>query len=95
MSKVGLVLGGGGVTGAAYLFGTLMALQTATDWEPNDAEVIVGTSSGAFVAALIRGDAMDLQAMADDGLAGKDLEEWLRDRIYRRVRPRGVMRWLT
>jgi NTE family protein len=95
VSKVGLVLGGGGVTGAAYLFGTLMALQAATDWQPNDAEVIVGTSSGAFVAALVRGEAMDLQAMADDGLAGKDLEEWLRDRIYRRVRPRGVMRWLT
>jgi len=95
VSKVGLVLGGGGVTGAAYLFGAVMALQTATDWEPNNAEVIVGTSSGAFVAAMIRGDAMDLQTMADDGLAGKDLEEWLRDRIYRRVRPRGVMRWVA
>jgi NTE family protein len=89
------VLGGGGVTGAAYVFGTLMALQMATDWDPQDAEVIVGTSSGAFVAAMIRGDAMDLRAMADDGLAGRDLEEWLHQRIYRRVRPRGMMRWVT
>jgi NTE family protein len=89
------VLGGGGVTGAAYLFGTLMALQMATDWRPEEAEVIVGTSSGAFVAAMIRGDAMDLQAMADADLAGRDLEDWLRDRIYRRVRPRGLLRWMT
>lgn len=89
------MLGGGGVTGAAYVFGTLMALQMATDWDPQDAEVIVGTSSGAFVAAMIRGDAMDLRAMADDGLAGRDLEEWLHQRIYRRVRPRGMMRWVT
>ncbi len=89
------MLGGGGVTGAAYVFGTLLALQMATDWDPQDAEVIVGTSSGAFVAAMIRGDAMDLQAMADAGLAGKDLEEWLHQRIYGRIRPRGMMRWLT
>jgi NTE family protein len=89
------VLGGGGVTGAAYVFGTLMALEMATDWDPQDAEVIVGTSSGAFIAAMIRGDAMDLQALTDDGLAGKDLEEWLHQHIYRRVRPRGMMRWLT
>jgi len=95
VSKVGLVLGGGGVTGAAYLFGTLMALQMAADWKPNDADVIVGTSSGAFLAAMIRGDAMDLQAMADEGLAGKDLEEWLHERIYRRTRPRGMLRWVT
>ncbi len=88
------MLGGGGVTGAAYLFGTLIALQTATGWRPDDAEVIVGTSSGAFVAAMIRGDAMDVRALADADLADKDLEEWLHDRIYRRIRPRGLVRWV-
>lgn len=89
------MLGAGGVTGAAYHLGTLMALQMATGWTPADAEVIVGTSSGAFVAAMIRGDAMDLESLTDESLAGKDLEEWLHGRVYRRVRPRGLVRWLT
>lgn len=95
MTTVGLVLGGGGVTGAAYHMGALMALEMATGWKPNEAQVIVGTSSGAFVAALIRGDAMDLESLADESLGGKDLEEWLRDRVYRRVPPRGLVRWVT
>jgi len=95
VSKVGLVLGAGGVTGAAYHVGALTALHMATGWLPGDADVIVGTSSGAFVAALIRGGATDLESVTDESLAGKDLEEWLHERIYRRVRPRGLVRWLT
>ena len=89
------MLGAGGVTGAAYHLGALMAIEMATGWSPNDAEVIIGTSSGAFVAALIRGEAMDLEALADESLGGKDLEEWLHDRIYRRAPPRGLVRWIT
>ena len=71
------MLGAGGVTGAAYQVGTLMALHMATGWWPGDADVIVGTSSGAFLTALIRGDATDLDSLTDESLAGKDLEEWL------------------
>ena len=54
MSRVGIVLGGGGVSGAAYELGCLMALRLATDWDPNEAEVIVGTSAGSTVAAITR-----------------------------------------
>lgn len=89
------MLGGGGVTGAAYHMGTLMALEMATGWRPGEARVIVGTSCGAFIAALIRGDAMDLESLADESLADKDLAEWLHERVYRRARPRGLMRWVT
>jgi NTE family protein len=95
VTTVGLVLGGGGVTGAAYHMGALMAIEMATGWQPNDAQVIVGTSSGAFVGALIRGDAMDLESLADESLGGRDLEDWLHERVYRRVPPRGLLRWLT
>jgi NTE family protein len=49
VSKVGLVLGGGGITGAAYEMATLMSLQLATGWNPDDAEVVVGTSSGSLI----------------------------------------------
>ncbi len=48
----GLVLGGGGVLGAAWAVGALNALAQVHDFEPRDAEVIVGTSAGSVLAAL-------------------------------------------
>ncbi len=63
MSRVGLVLGGGGITGAAYEMAALMALRMATEWDPNRADVIVGTSSGSFVSALVRHDALTLDSL--------------------------------
>jgi NTE family protein len=51
--KVGLVLGAGGVVGAAWLIGALEALASETGWDPTDAEVIVGTSAGSVVGSLI------------------------------------------
>ena len=44
---------------------------------------------------MIRGDAMDLETLVDASLGGENLEDWLRKRIYRRVRPRGLVRWVT
>ena len=52
MSRVGLVLGGGGVTGAAFHFASLFALQMATGWNPDDAEVVVAFD-GAGVKRLL------------------------------------------
>jgi NTE family protein len=49
----GLVLGGGGVLGAAWMIGALSALSDALDWDPRDAEVIVGTSAGSVLAAML------------------------------------------
>ena len=94
MSKVGLILGGGGVTGASYHFGTLFALQMATGWDPDRAEVIIGTSSGSFVSALIRGGAFDLDALVGRAQGHDEVAEHLRGYVYRRARPGGVLRWI-
>ncbi len=50
---LGLVLGGGGVLGAAWAVGALAALKDVHGFEPRDAEVIVGTSAGSVLAALL------------------------------------------
>jgi NTE family protein len=50
--RVGLVLGGGGVVGAAWLVGALEALASETGWSPADAELIIGTSAGSVVGAM-------------------------------------------
>jgi NTE family protein len=55
MSRIGLVLGAGGIAGDAFHAGVLDALATASGWDPNAAEVIAGTSAGSGVAALLRG----------------------------------------
>jgi NTE family protein len=49
----GLVLGGGGVLGGAWLVGALVALEEVHGLDARDAEVIVGTSAGSLVAALL------------------------------------------
>ncbi len=49
----GLVLGAGGVLGAAWMIGALSALADAYDWDPRDAEVIIGTSAGSVVGAML------------------------------------------
>jgi NTE family protein len=49
----GLVLGGGGVLGAAWMIGALCALRDRLDWDPREAEVIVGTSAGSVLAAML------------------------------------------
>jgi len=50
--RVGLALGGGGLTGTAFHAGVLNAL--ADHFDARDAEVIVGTSAGSTAAALMR-----------------------------------------
>lgn len=94
MSKVGLVLGGGGITGAAYHFGVLLALRMATGWEPDNAEVIVGTSSGAFAAAMVRGGRLDIDTLVGDAHTRDEVAERLNNYIYRGTRPKGLTRWV-
>ncbi len=53
MGGVGLVLGAGGLVGHAYHAGTLRAL-ARHGWDARDADVIVGTSAGSGVGALLR-----------------------------------------
>jgi NTE family protein len=51
----GLVLGAGGVLGASWTIGALSALEETTGWDPREAEVIIGTSAGSVLSALIGG----------------------------------------
>lgn len=51
----GLVLGGGGVLGGAWMVGALSALEQLHGVDARDAEVIVGTSAGSLIAALLGG----------------------------------------
>ena len=53
--RVGLVLGAGGVLGGAWLAGALAALTEATQWDPATADVVVGTSAGSMIGALLAG----------------------------------------
>lgn len=89
-----MVLGGGGITGAAYHFGTLLAVQMATGWDPDDAEVIIGTSSGSFAGAMVRGDALSLDTLIGPSGSVDEAAEWLRSRLYQRATPGGMLRWI-
>jgi len=50
--RIGLALGAGGATGASYLTGALEGLRRATGFSPADADVILGTSAGAFIGSI-------------------------------------------
>ena len=47
----GLVLGAGGVLGAAWTIGALAAVEAEYGWDPREADVLVGTSAGSVLAA--------------------------------------------
>lgn len=51
--RIGLVLGGGGVIGNAWITGVLEGIREVTGWDPRSAEVIVGTSAGSLNGALL------------------------------------------
>ncbi|MCU0262685.1 MAG: patatin-like phospholipase family protein [Candidatus Nanopelagicales bacterium] len=52
--RIGLVLGGGGLTGTAFHAGVVAGLAEFAGWDARAAEVIVGTSAGSTTAALLR-----------------------------------------
>jgi NTE family protein len=76
--RIGLVLGAGGVMGGAWLTGGLEALARETGWDPGSADVIVGTSAGSMMGALVAADIPPWFMVAHskgevfDGLAGPD-----------------------
>jgi NTE family protein len=51
--KRALVLGCGGVLGAAWTIATLAELERVLGWDARSADVLVGTSAGAVLAALL------------------------------------------
>ena len=52
--RIGLVLGAGGVLGAAWMTGALVSLQRRLPAAAADADLIVGTSAGSVLAAALR-----------------------------------------
>ncbi len=52
-TRRGLVLGGGGVLGAAWMVGALQALQDETGVDVRDFDAFVGTSAGSVLVALL------------------------------------------
>lgn len=51
--KRGLVLGAGGVLGAAWTIGALSAVQDELGWDPREADVLIGTSAGSVLASAL------------------------------------------
>lgn len=88
------MLGGGGVTGGAYEMATLMAIELATGWNPNHAEVVVGTSGGAYVAALLRNDSLTLDSLVRSGEDRSDVADRLRRHIFVKDPGADVGRWV-
>jgi NTE family protein len=60
----GLVLGAGGVLGASWTIGALAALQEQLDWDPRDADVLVGTSAGSVLASAL-GNGVGVSSLVD------------------------------
>lgn len=94
MSSVGVVLGGGGVTGASYEMAALMALELATGWNPSDADVIVGTSGGAFVTALVRAGRLDLDSMVQRHEDRDAVAKRISGHLFTRHRGVRIDRWV-
>jgi len=67
-TRIGLVLGAGGVVGQAYHAGVLAALDHDLGWDPRTADLIVGTSAGSITGTLLR-----------LGVAPQDLAAWVID----------------
>ncbi len=52
--RIGLVLGAGGVVGAAWMTGALRAVQDRLPCPAGDVDLVVGTSAGSVLAAALR-----------------------------------------
>lgn len=94
MSSVGLILGGGGVTGASYHLAALLALEMATGWDPASAEVIIGTSAGSFAAAIVRSGNLSIDSLVQQGEREEDVQERIRSWVYKKKHLNGVGRWI-
>lgn len=98
MTRVGLVLGAGGIVGQAYHAGVLAALEHDLGWDPRTADVIVGTSAGSVTGTLLSlgVPAHDLAAWAVQAplsVESADFHDWLqRDRPE--LPPLSVQYWL-
>ena len=71
---VTLVLGAGGIVGHAWHAGVLAGVLEGTDWDARSADVVIGTSAGSMVGALLRAGIgpTDLAARATGGTVSSE-----------------------
>ncbi|EIV93921.1 patatin-like phospholipase family protein [Frankia sp. QA3] len=68
-ARSGLVLGAGGVLGSAWMIGAMRAVETETGRDLGNSDLVVGTSAGSVVAALLSlGIGIDVMANSERGL---------------------------
>src|SRR5579859_4481717 len=68
-ARRGLVLGCGGTLGAAWSIAALDAVGHALGWDPRSADVLVGTSAGAGLAAML-GSGVGVEGLIEASLGG-------------------------
>src|SRR5918992_6374540 len=87
-TKAALVLGGGGIAGAAFEVGAMLALNDAlTDFKVNDFHMYVGTSAGAFLSAcLANGITPETFARSQLGTGPSDVPGISRRQILKPIR---------
>ncbi len=76
----GLVLGAGGVLGAAWTIGALAAVEQELGWDPREAEVLIGTSAGSVLASALGcgvtvGELLDHQSGKPDARISYDVDK--------------------
>ena len=71
-----------------------MAIEMATGWDPNEAEVVVGTSSGSFVAALVRNEALTLDSLVKPTDDRDAVTERIRSHVYIKAPSVNVGKWV-
>jgi NTE family protein len=72
----------------------LMAIELATGWDPNDSEVVVGTSAGSFVAALVRNESLTLDSVVRPHDDREDVTERIRSHIFTKAPGVNVGSWV-
>jgi len=71
-----------------------MAIELATGWDANDAEVIIGTSAGAFATALVRSESLHLDSLVRPGDDRQDVADRIRRHVFTRAPGVGVGKWM-
>lgn len=70
--KRALVLGCGGVAGAAWTIPMLDAVQRQLKWDARDADILIGTSAGAVIASLLGAGVSVARMMESQSGTAKD-----------------------
>lgn len=82
------------MTGAAYEMAALMSIELATGWSPNEADVVIGTSAGSFVASLLRHDRLIVDSLVGHGESREDVAERISQRIFQKAEGARIGPWL-